>query len=283
MIKVDIYKKFQQYNQLFELDAKFHVQNGAITCLHGNSGSGKTTILRAISGLCIPDKGEVEINDKMFFHAAKKINITPQSRNVGMVFQDFALYPFMTVEKNLQFVYKNKTDNHKREKEIVELLEIDSLLERYPNTLSGGQKQRVAIARAILQNPEILLLDEPLTAIHDSLRFQLLELIKKINHEFNLTTIFISHNINEIAFLADEVIHLENGKIVNQYSPIKLNLGSTLSNEILFTGIVNLVNTNDNLIEIAVGNKKINVQSASCNRKINVGEIIQFHPDLISL
>ena len=261
MIKVNIKKKLKGYKGDFILDVEFQLEKGQFLSIFGKSGHGKTTLLRIIAGLETPDEGYIEFNGKIYFDSEKKINLPPQKRNVGFVFQDFALFPNMTVYENLTFANRNEKKIH----EILKKLEIYELKDRYPSTLSGGQKQRVALGRAIIRNPEILLLDEPLSALDESIRLKLQDEIKKIHNEYGLTSIIVSHDKKEVFKLADRVFVLENGKIVKQGTPRDVFIEKDISGKFSFygqvidvrpAGIVNIatIDINDNLVEVVVGN-----------------------------
>ena len=261
MIKVNVERKLKGYKGDFTLDVDFELEKGKFLSVFGKSGHGKTTLLRIIAGLETPDGGYIEFNGKVFFDSKKKINLPPQKRNVGFVFQDFALFPNMTVYENLAFVNRNE----KKINEILKKLEIYELKDRYPSTLSGGQKQRVALGRAIIRNPEILLLDEPLSALDESIRLKLQNEIKKLHNEYGLTSILVSHDKKEVFKLADRVFVLENGKIIKQGTPRDVFIEKDISGKFSFygqvidirpAGIVNIatIDINDNLVEVVVGN-----------------------------
>lgn len=159
MLKVDIQ---QQLGNLL-LRASFMVKPGQVTALFGLSGAGKTALANVISGLMTPDEGVIRLNERTVFDKKNKINLPVEKRKIGYVFQEPRLFPHFTIRQNLQYA-KKKVDQ-KRFNEIVELLGISHLIERYPTTLSGGEQQRVAIGRALLSEPELLLMDEPLAAL----------------------------------------------------------------------------------------------------------------------
>jgi len=152
----------------FELSVDISMQHETLNTIYGKSGSGKTTILRILAGLEKPDKGFIEINGQVWFDSSTGVNLSPQKRKVGLVFQDYALFTTMTVMENLKFAQGKK--NEKKINDLLELTGITSLQDRYPTMLSGGQQQRVAFARAILREPDILLLDEPLSALDQHTR-----------------------------------------------------------------------------------------------------------------
>jgi molybdate transport system ATP-binding protein len=181
-----------------------------------------------LAGLLKPDKGSVSVNNQEWFNANKKINLSPQVRNVGFVFQEYALFPNMSVQENLEYALDSK-GNTSIINELIELVELGNLRNSKPETLSGGQKQRVALARALVRKPTILMLDEPLSALDQTMRSKLQDYILKIHAEYNLTTLLVSHEINEICKMSDQVLVLEEGQIKQQGTPFSL-FGNKLDN-----------------------------------------------------
>jgi len=190
------------------LDIDLQIKEGEFVALSGKSGSGKTTLLRILAGL---EKADATIKVGTTIWQDKNINLAIQKREIGFVFQDYALFENMSVEKNLLFVNKDKD----LAKHLLKLTELYELRSRYPNTLSGGQKQRVSICRALMKRPKILLLDEPLSALDTLMRTKLQNEIMMLHKEFKTTTIMVSHDPSEIYKMASRVIILEDAKIVN--------------------------------------------------------------------
>ena len=196
------------------------VEKGSFTTLLGASGSGKTTILRLIAGFIKPDYGNIYISEK------NVSSLPPEERNIGIVFQDYALFPHMTVEQNILYGLKvqnqklkkidrkSKTDMNNLLKNISEKLDLSSLLERYPGELSGGQQQRVALARSLILEPEILLMDEPLSSLDAKLRQTLRFELKEIQKKLNITTIYVTHDQEEALSLSDKVAVINNGSLI---------------------------------------------------------------------
>jgi len=175
------------------------------------------------------------VHGNTWLDSKNKISLTPQQRKVGFVFQDYALFPNMTVKENLQFALQ-KNQSQQIISELIELIELGELQHRKPKTLSGGQQQRVALARALVQKPELLLLDEPLSALDLEMRNKLQKYLLQVHQEYGLTTILISHDISEILKLSDEILVIENGKIVQQGTPIEVFSQKKVSGKFQFTG-----------------------------------------------
>jgi len=199
------------------LEVSTEIKGNELLCLFGHSGAGKTTLLRILAGLTRPDKGRIVFNGTVWFDSEKRINIPPQDRNVGYMFQDYALFPNMTVENNIRFAQKVK-DKDEVDKLMV-LFDIDGLKNQHPLKLSGGQKQRVALARALAAKPSLLLLDEPLSALDWDMRSSLQLEIKKAHNIMNSVTLLVSHDVSEVFQLASSVMVLKNGIAVNSGKP----------------------------------------------------------------
>ena len=212
MIKVNIQKKLHGTNGFMELNVDLEIKEGSFVALSGLSGSGKTTLLRVLAGL-EDSQGEIKVHKEIWQN--KNTIMKVQDREIGFVFQDYALFDNMSVEKNLLFVKKDK----ELAKQLLELTELTELKRRKPNTLSGGQKQRVALCRAMMNEPKLLLMDEPLSALDPGMRMKLQNEILSLHKKFGTTTIMVSHDPIEIYKLAERVIVLENGKIINDAKP----------------------------------------------------------------
>ena len=200
-----------------DLEICTEIPGNELLCIFGHSGAGKTTLLRILAGLTKPDRGRIVFNNTVWFDSDKKINISPQERNVGYMFQDYALFPNMTVEKNISFAQKVK-DKDEVDK-LMALFDIDTLKNQHPVKLSGGQKQRVALARALAAKPNLLLLDEPLSALDWDMRTSLQKEIVKAHELMNSVTLLVSHDISEVFQLASSVIVLKNGTVVKNGKP----------------------------------------------------------------
>ncbi len=217
MIQLRVKKHLIGQQSDFDLDVSTTIETNELVALTGESGAGKTTLLRMIAGLDQPEEGEIIVDGDVWFHKNQGTSLSPQRRSIGFVFQDYALFPTMTVRGNLEYAAGKRKDP--QVDELLRMVELGNLQNRYPATLSGGQQQRVALARALVRHPKILLLDEPLSALDQSMRRKLQDEILRLRMEFGLTVIFVSHDQNEIFRLASRVIYIERGKIALEGSP----------------------------------------------------------------
>lgn len=260
MIALNIQKELQSTNGTMLLDINLKIVKGQLVTLYGASGAGKTSTLRILSGLLKPEKGTITVNDTTWYNAEKNINLKPQLRKIGYVFQDYALFPHMSVKQNLEFAL-HKNQNKDIILELLTIMELDKLQDRKPETLSGGQKQRVALARALVQKPEILLLDEPLSALDIDIRLKLQNYILKVHKKYKLTTILISHDIGEVYKLSDWVFILNNGVITQEGKPSEVFTNNKLSGKFKFKGEILTIEKDDvvYIISILVFNEIVKV------------------------
>jgi molybdate transport system ATP-binding protein len=235
----------------FTLDVSFQIPPGKVTALFGPSGVGKSSTLRIISGLEKADEGAVSYGEEVWFDKAQGIHLPPQRRPIGFVFQDFALFPHLTVEKNVAYGIKEKR-RLKEIKDFIALVGLSGYELHYPHQLSGGQKQRVALIRALARRPELLLLDEPLSALDWETRRQLQDDLKRIIREFYVTTIYVTHDVTEVYKLADYVIVLDLGKVIKQGTPEEIFLGKKLSTRIQIAGKVVHMETDSIMAAVTV-------------------------------
>lgn len=214
----DVTKHFGEFTALENVSVA--VQDGALTALLGPSGSGKSTLLRIIAGLEIPDMGSVTISGQ------DVTSIPPRARGVGFVFQHYAPFKHMTVHDNVAFglsVRKHpKTETRKRVSELLGLVRLDGLADRYPSQLSGGQLQRMALARALAPQPAVLLLDEPFGALDAQVRGELREWLRRLHEEIHVTTIFVTHDQEEAMEVAQQIVVMSAGRIEQSGTPQEL-------------------------------------------------------------
>ena len=223
----------------FDLDVRFDVEAREILAVHGPSGSGKTTLINLIAGLQRPDGGRIVVDGRILFDSAQRINIRPEARHVGYVFQDCRLFPHMSVAANLRYG-RHGGRSHVDFDQVVDLLDIRGLLRRRPRSLSGGESQRVAIGRALLSGPDLLLMDEPLASIDPERKAEILPFIRRLRDTFALPIVYVSHAAEEITQVADRSIRIENGRL-------------TASQPILPSGIPTMPDTGLRLIAEVLG------------------------------
>ena len=221
MIEFNLKKKLFSADGLMELQVDVQIEAHSFVTIYGKSGAGKTSILRMLAGLMYPDTGYIWVNGKVWLDTKKNIDRPPQKRSIGFLFQDYALFPNMTVRQNLHFAL-TKGQAPQIIDDLIELVELGDLQHRKPNMLSGGQKQRVALARSLVQRPQILMLDEPLSALDIDMQYKLQQYILCLHYEYELTTILISHDLAEIIKMSDYVLAIEQGRITKQGQPAEI-------------------------------------------------------------
>ncbi len=253
VIYIDVEKRMNTANGVINLAIQTEIKKGELVALFGMSGAGKTTLLRLLAGLINPDKGIIQYGNTEWFNASKRINLIPQLRNISLMFQDYALFPNMTVEENLLFA-QNKKDK-KVVDELIGSFGLTEFKKRKPNNLSGGQKQRVALARALARKPQLLLLDEPLSALDAEMRLALQQEIARAHHLLGGTTIMVSHDLGEVFRLATNVICIENGKISKHGKPDNVFSDNSISGKVQITGQIARIEKQDtiNIITVVSG------------------------------
>jgi len=202
----------------FDLDVALSAAKGAFVALVGPSGAGKTTLLRLLAGLATPRRGRIHVGSAIWCDTQNGTVVPVRDRSIGFVFQDYALFPNMTVRRNVEYAI-GRNFEPAEVRRLLELVDLQALAGAYPARLSGGQKQRLALIRALARRPDILMLDEPLSALDPAMRRQLQDELKRLHRTFGTTTFMVSHDITEILRLADRVIRLENGRIVSDGDP----------------------------------------------------------------
>jgi len=204
----------------FEIDLSVTLAPG-ITILFGPSGAGKTTLLNCVAGLVHPDQGRIATQEKILFDSERRIDIPPQLRRVGYVFQDLALFPHLTVLNNVEYglFHLGPAQRAQRSAAILELFRIAHLSSRKPTEISGGERQRCALARALVIDPSILLLDEPLAALDAITKSKIVEDLRAWNHEHRIPILYVTHSRDEVFALGEQVIVLENGRSIAQGTP----------------------------------------------------------------
>jgi len=207
----------------FHLDIAFQMNEG-LTVLFGASGAGKTTTLRLIAGLLPPDDGHLELNEAILFNAAQGINIAAQHRFMGYVCQKHALFPHMTILKNIMFGAKDLPAHLRQERarELIATLRLEGLEQKHPHEISGGQQQRVAFARAIIRKPQALLLDEPFSSLDTITRVKMRACLKSIMKDLHIPVIMVTHDIFEACHMADNMLIYSAGRIIQEGAPAEI-------------------------------------------------------------
>jgi molybdate transport system ATP-binding protein len=215
-LQVQLQKKIKG----FALDVDWHIGN-ELTVLFGFSGAGKSMTLQLIAGLMTPDRGRVKLDDVSYFDSTAGINLPPQERPFGYVFQDLALFPHMTVLRNILYgaPHLPKQTKGERAHDMIAAFKLSGLEDRYPHELSGGQKQRVAYARALIRRPKLFLLDEPFSALDRPLRLEMRNFLMEVRASFNIPVILVTHDFEEAAAISDKIIVYEHGSIAQIGSP----------------------------------------------------------------
>jgi len=220
VLTIQLHKRFSTAERDFAIDVSCTVNPG-ITILFGPSGAGKTTLLDCIAGLTIPDSGKIAVGDRILFDHPRHTNLPTQYRKLGYVFQDLALFPHLTVGKNIEYglADADKSERRKKSGAILESFRIAHLRDRKPAEISGGERQRVALARALVTDPCVLLLDEPLAALDAATKSKIIDDLRAWNAAHAIPILYVTHSREEVFALGDRVLVLENGRIVADGTP----------------------------------------------------------------
>ena len=228
---VDIKKNFaNSRGKTFTLDAAFSIPKGKITVIFGPSGSGKSTILRLLAGLEKPEHGHILNNGKVWFDSEKELDLPPMDRRTGFLFQDLALFPHMSVMQNL--LYATGKKSRIKAEELLDMTQLGGLKDRLPAELSGGQRQRLALARALAGSPDLLLLDEPFSALDREVKKNLYDELIKLHSSLEFTAVMVTHDMAEAYRLAEHAVILKEGRVTKEGSPEEVFLGKSLSTRI---------------------------------------------------
>ena len=271
----------------------FEIADGELFTLLGPSGCGKTTTLLSIAGFVKPDGGSIRCGDETFLDAAAKLDVPAERRNLGMVFQSYAIWPHMTVAENVAFPLKirkaNKAARQAKVAEVLELVELDDLAERYPHQLSGGQRQRVALARALVYEPSVLLLDEPFSNLDAKLRERARSWLKRLQHQLGLTTVFVTHDQDEAMQMSDRILVMDQGRIQQIATPEDVYrrpanrfVASFLGRCNLLPGVVHGRRA-DGTLEIALRGEPRSLLAAASDVPIGSDVTIAIRPESIRL
>jgi molybdate transport system ATP-binding protein len=218
-LRIDIEKKLGD----FSLKVNTEISGDRVG-IFGSSGSGKSTLVHLVSGLIKPDAGEIQLDETCLFSSRKKIDLSPEKRHIAIVFQQAMLFPHLGVKSNLLYGYKRSRSYERniRPEAILKVLNLEHLVGRGVNKLSGGEKQRVALGRAVLANPRMLVMDEPLSALDDSLRYQIIPYLRSVSEKFGIPYIFISHSLTEMQLMTERVLVVRDGRLASIATPDEL-------------------------------------------------------------
>ena len=211
MISVDITRRLGS----FTLATKFETDTRGITAIFGRSGAGKTSIVNVLAGLLQPHSGRIEIDGHILLDTVKQINVPPEKRRLGYVFQESRLFPHYSVQRNLTYGMRRTPEAERRVNfdDVVAVLGVEALLERKPRSLSGGERQRVALGRALLTSPNLLLMDEPLASLDTARKQEIMPFIERLRDHFRIPIVYVSHDMDEIIRLADNLILIDEGRV----------------------------------------------------------------------
>lgn len=256
-------------------DMSLSFDDGEIVAITGASGCGKTTLLRMIAGLEKTDTGQ------LFLDGENITFLAPEKRNIGLVFQDLALFPHLTVAKNIGFALQGeKKTQEKRVKELLEMIGLKGFEERYPHQLSGGQQQRVALARAVAKKPKILLLDEPFSNLDDVVKTKVRHEVLKLVHEFNITTLIVTHHASDAFMISNRTIFLHKGKVLQDDTPVNLyqKPKSTYVSDFFGSSVILEASASEGTIQTGFGFIDAKVDSSTSFQLFVRPEKIMFSP-----
>lgn len=236
-LEVNVEKQFNDFKCSFSFS-----QSNEKCGIFGPSGSGKSTLMNMLSGIMAPDKGKITLNNTVLFDSERRINLPSDKRRVGVVFQHALLFPHMSVGKNLFYGSKRRKSKSTEidPDQLISVLQLGSLMNRNVTQLSGGEKQRVALGRTILANPDLILLDEPLTGLDGQLKFQIIPYLQKVFSEFTIPLLFISHSLQEMRMMTDTILVMGKGTICDQLSTEDLSRTTLGKGGRGYTNLLNL-------------------------------------------
>jgi molybdate transport system ATP-binding protein len=279
--------------EAFVLDCRFTVGGCKRLGVFGRSGSGKSTLMGIIAGLVRPDGGHIRLDGELLFDSRQRLMLLPEKRRIAIVFQNPNLFPHLDVRGNLLYGHR-RCPVARREVDfttLVDVLGIGPLLRQRPAALSGGERQRVAIGRAVLANPRLLLMDEPLSALDDELKFQIIPYLQAVADRFAIPYLFVSHSLVEMRLMTDSVVVVENGRITSQTTPTELALRRMASSPVGFINLLRLTTPRqrDGLVNYSWGDVELQLSSptpapAEAIYELSSKDIIlcKQHPEAIS-
>lgn len=278
MIDLHIEKTLQNagdVNDRFALNVQVKLDGDGFTALFGPSGSGKTTLLRMLAGLTKPDAGRIVVDGEVWFDAKRKIDLPPQRRSIGFMFQDYALFPNLSVRDNV--AYALGPQDKAWLNELLAMTGLEDLQQRMPASLSGGQKQRVALVRAIARKPRLLLLDEPLSALDIDMRAQLQEELMRLQRSFGFNALMVTHDLGEVFKLARQVLRLERGQLVQSGTPAQVFLSARHAGKLNVRAQVLEVRREDviNVLSLLIGAEIVDVIASDDEaRDLKPGDLV---------
>ena len=286
-LRIDLRKRFES----FALNAAFTTDSARLG-IFGPSGSGKSTLVNMLAGLEEPDAGLIELDGEPLYCSERRISVPPERRRITVVFQHAHLFPHLSARRNLLYGYRRTPAAMRRidPVDLIRVLELEPLLERDVTTLSGGERQRVALGRAVLASPRLLLMDEPLSALDEGLKYQIIPYLRAVFERFGIPLVFISHSMNEMRLMTDEVIVLQRGEIAARTTPedlARMSMGRTRA------GYINLLRASapqqgDGVFAYRWGQNRLQVSDGSTASEavfeLSAREIMLFkrHPEAIS-
>ena len=288
--------KKQFPNFVLDCSATF---NSRVSAIFGTSGSGKTTLLNCISGMTVPDSGELALLGNTYFSSTHNKNTPPEKRHFGYVFQDSLLFPHMNVLENIMYGYNLTDESHRHinPEQLIKLFNLQKIMYQKPSSLSGGERQKVALARALATSPTLLLMDEPLASIDKKFRGTMIRHLKNIQTDLKIPMVYVSHSISEILALTNEVLVLKDGRQITQGKPSEVLVHPQLEHIADYTTLENLLEAElistdsiNGLSEVKIGNVTLSIPSVDKHRgslltiSIRSADIIlsTVHPQLIS-
>jgi molybdate transport system ATP-binding protein len=262
MIEIALAKTLENATSSLRIELNTRLEPGSVNVLFGPSGAGKTTVLRMLAGLTVPDEGRIAAGNTVWYDAVRGVHVASRHRSIGFMFQDYALFPNMTVRQNI--AYGARADDREWIEELLELTELASVRDQFPTMLSGGQKQRTALARALARRPSLLLLDEPLSALDGGLRGRLQERLLAVHRRLGTTTLFVSHDIAEACRLAQRVLRMEQGRIVQEGTPEEVFFASGHHSEFHLHGQILAIRSSGEgcLVSLLIGSDIVQVKTS---------------------
>jgi len=274
MIKARLKKQLFTVQGKINLEIDFEIKKGEFATIFGKSGTGKTTILRMLAGLADPEEGYIQVDGQVWFDSRRKINLPPQKRQVGFAFENYALFPNMTVRQNLEFALARDKKEPYFTDELLNMSGLKEFAGRKPAELSGGQKQRAALIRAIARKSKVFLFDEPLSALDTETRLWIQDALLRIYRRFGTTTILVSHDLPEVFKLSRLVFVIEEGKIIRSGSPADVFIKDKPSKDFVFAAEIIDLQKPDKRVVLRIENSFARIVFLEEADSLNIGDKI---------